>query len=485
MQRDQITLFPEMIDDYIDKNNQIRFIDVFVDNLDLQELGFKYSIPKMGSGRYPYDPYDMLKLYIYGYLNNIRSSRKLEVETHRNIEIMWLIGKLKPDHKTISNFRRDNINCFKNVFRAFTLNCIEQNLFEDKLIAIDGSKFKADNSSYKCFSKTKLLKMIEKIDEKIDEYLAKLETNDDTNDKSEVIDDNLHEKIQKMLKKKNEYLNLYQVLEETGETQIALTDPDSRIMKTSKGMDVCYNVQTVTAGKHNLVVDFEATNDVNDEQLLFHMAAKAKDILGLEEVEALADKGYYNILEIENCIENGIKPYVPSRPVGNSTATEEFHKDNFRYIEDQDIYICPNNQELRFKTNYKDKKGLNMKRYQCKKYNDCPDKSKCTSNKTGRTVRRWKKEELLEDIQEKIKTNPELMRKRSSKIEHVFGTVKRSFGYDYQLLRGLDGVNAEFSLTFLAYNIKRVMNILGTDKLIEAVMKYIWNYFYFNIWAVV
>lgn len=481
IQREQITLFPEKIDDYIDKNNMVRFIDAFVNTLDLQKLEFKYAGAQQGSGRNSYDPADMLKLYLYGYSNGIRSSRKLEAETHRNVEVIWLIGKLTPDHKTISNFRSYNKDCFKAVFREFTLFCLELGLYEGKFIAIDGSKFKANNANHKSFNKKRLQRKLQEIDEKIDKYLKILETNDKEELPSEVIDKNLQEKINKMVEKKKHFENLYQQLEETGDDQISLTDPDSRLMKSPNGIVVGYNIQIATSEKHKLIIDFEVTNSAADQVLLSQVAIKAKEALGLEEAEVIADTGYFSGLEVKKCIDNEITPYVPKPKTNSQSTKKEFSKDNFNYDKEKDVYICPNNQELIFKADCTDKKDMKMKRYQCQTCDQCPDREKCTTNKRGRSLDRWVHEELMEQMQQRVQSSPELMKQRKSQVEHPFGTIKRSLGFDYQLLRRLEKVNAEFSITFLVYNMKRVMNIMSPDKLMEAISKFLEIYFNFYL----
>ena len=462
--RNQITLFPEVMDNYITEENQVRFIDAFVEKSNL--TNFKYGQTKH-SGRPPYNPKDLLKLYIYGYLNNIRSSRKFEKETHRNIEVFWLIQKLQPDHKTISNFRSDNKKEIKSIFKEFTTICKNLKLFGGELIAVDGSKFEAVNSNNRAFTKAKLQDRIKEIEKHIDEYFEELDKND--NEESEIKDftnEELKEEINALQKRKEEYEQLQEQLENSGETQICTTDPDSRLMRTGhNGKDVSYNIQVAADEKHNLIVDYEVTNHENDLNELSNISIKAKEVLGVEEIETIGDTGYYNGKEIKKCLENGITPYV-SKPKPSGT-NKEFDKSKFKYDRENDVYICPNRDKLRHNKK-KRKNGEIYKIYQGKNCNQCKLKKKCTENKIGRMIQRWENEELLEEMEKRYKKNKEKVKKRKHIIEPVFGTLKRNFNQGYMLLKGIPKVSAEFSLSALAYNIKRAENIVGIQKLIKA-----------------
>lgn len=463
--RNQIILFPEVIDEYITEENQVRFIDAFVSKLDMSK--FKYFQVK-NLGRPSYNPCDLLKLYIYGYLNTIRSSRKLERETHRNIELFWLIEKLHPDFKTIADFRKDNKEAIRQVFREFTLICKNLKLFGGELIAVDGSKFAAVNSKRKAHTKNNLKEKLEKIDKHIQDYLDELDENDDEeSDIHKPTKEELEEKIKSLKNRKDKYQKLQEELENTGENQICLTDPESRIMKVKgNGRDVCYNIQVAVDDKHNLIVDFAATNHENDLNELSNISIKAKEVLGVETIEALADTGYYTNKEVKKCLDNGITPYVP-KPTTNNEANG-FSKSKFKYDNEQNVYICPKNQELRFKTIVKDKKGDNWKRYQGIKCNSCLSMSTCTKSPKGRIIERWEHEEIIEEMGIRLKANQEKFKKRQSTVEPVFGTIKRNFNQGYMLLKGIDKVNAEFSLSALAYNMKRAINELGIKTLIQA-----------------
>jgi transposase len=309
--RNQEILFPAKIDDYIEEENLVRFIEAFVTLLDLTLLGFTHAEIKT-TGRPSYNPSDLLKLYIYGYLNTIRSSRKLEKETHRNVEVMWLLKKLTPDHKTIAEFRKNNAGPIKKVFKEFVFFCKELGLYGGETVGIDGSKFKAVNSKKRNFNEDKLVRKLKDIEEKIDAYLKELEDNDKNESSVKQPDaKEVKEKIKQLEDRKSEYRELLRKLEETGEKQVSTTDPDSRMMLNNQKFDVCYNVQTTIDDKNNLIVDYEVTNDPNDKKQLNEMAGRAKDILEVDSLDVLADKGYYNPDEIKKCVDNNTIPYIP------------------------------------------------------------------------------------------------------------------------------------------------------------------------------
>lgn len=460
--RDQIILFPEIIDDYITEDNQVRFIDVFVNKLDMSM--FKYA-QSSDLGRPSYDPRDNLKLYIYGYLNTIKSSRKLERETHRNIELFWLLEKLQPDHKTIANFRKDNKEAIKQVFREFTLICKDQGLFGGELIAVDGSKFAAVNSKNKNLTKAKLKEKLEHIEKHIQDYLDELDKNDEEESGiHKPTKEELKENIKSLKKRKENYQKLQEQLEESGETQISFTDPDSRMMKTPDGgRDVCYNVQIAVDVKYNLMVDYDVTNHENDLNELSNISIKAKEVLDVETIEVLADKGFYTNREVKNCLDNGIIPYVPKPNVNNQGL---YNKEKFQYDKEKDVYVCPGNCELMYRKN-REEKDLKIKIYQGKTCNNCPLKPKCTKNEKGRMIERWEYEEVMEEMEIRVKANQEKFKKRQSTVEPVFGTLKRNFNQGYFLMKGITNVNAEFGLSALAYNMKRAIKELGIKKLIK------------------
>lgn len=460
--RNQIILFPDRVDDYISEDNPVRVLDEFVAVLDIKELGFTKAIPS-DTGRLAYNPKDLLKLYLYGYLNRIRSSRKLETEAGRNLELMWLLGKLKPDFKTISDFRRDNKNAIKKVFQHFTLLCKQWNLFGEELIAVDGSKFRASNSKRRNFNEKKLNRHLKYIDDKIEEYMKALENND-AKEKNTVTKtaEQIKDRIAELEKRKSVYEGFKTELQETGTNEKSLTDPDSRLMPTANNsIEVCYNVQTVVDSKHSLIADYNVTNDPHDYGQLNEMSKKAKKIFKVKRIKVLADKGYYSTDDLKKCEKARILAYVSKPSVSNSTGEKEFYANKFKYDKKEDVYICPANQKL-----YPSRLRWAAK-VQTRDYNnykacrECELKDKCTTSKKGRTISRKLDQETLDRVDKRTKKNLELYKKRQMIVEHPFGTIKRGFGFYYFLTRGLESVKTEASLTFFAYNFKRVINILG------------------------
>jgi transposase len=464
--REQKLLFPDVVDDYIDEGNPVRFIDAFVDGLDLKELGFERS-EAASTGRPPYHPSDLLKLYIYGYLNCVRSSRRLEKETHRNVELIWLLRKLRPDFKTIADFRKDNTRAFKQVFRQFTLLSRQLDLFGGELIAIDGSKFKAVNSKQRNFTKKKLKKALEHIDAKIDQYLAELDAADEEEaDVQKPTVEELGEKIRQLRERKEHYGELKDKMEASGKSQVSLTDPDSRSMPKSPKVDVGYNVQTAVDDKHKLIVEQDVTNAVTDVDQLSGIATTAKDTLGVDQIKVVADMGYYHGDEIKVCEEAGIEPYVSKPLTSANRKLGLFGKERFTYDSDKDCYRCPAGEELtyRFETV---ELGRRIRYYTTTACRSCQIKAQCTRNRESRRITRWVHEHILENMEQRVQTNPKLIRKRKQIVEHPFGSIKHWNDQGYFLMRGLEKVRAEMSLSALAYNIKRVMNILGVPKMIE------------------
>lgn len=438
-----------------------------VDNLSLTELEFKYSLTKL-TGRPPYNPADMLKLYLYGYLNRIRSSRRLEKEAKRNLELIWLLKKLTPDHKTIANFRKDNLEPIKKTARQFTLLCKKLDLFGAELIAIDGSKFRAQNSKKRNFTRDKLNKTIKYIDEKVSSYLFELEENDRSEKKSKDLStEHFQEKIKSLKNKKDQYQKLLKEMDESGQTQISLTDPDSRLMMNSQRVEVSYNMQITVDSKHKLILDHEVIDTAADQGQLTKMSTRAKEILGVEKIEALADKGYYEASEIKATLDSGVTPFVPRPNRRRPKKDELFSKNQLRYDNKKDTYICPAGFELTFQYTVKSK-GKTVRLYKTNSCPNCELKQKCTKT-ANRTVTRWEHEDILEKIEANLQANPEKIRQRQWLVEHPFGTLKRSFDQGYVLLKGIDKVQTEFSLSVLAYNIKRVINIMGVNELIKAV----------------
>ena len=462
--RNQVIMLPECIDDYVTEENSVRVIDAFVDGLNLEELGFKKSIPAK-IGRPSYDPHDLLKLYLYGYNNSIRSSRKLENETYKNLEVMWLLRKLTPDFKTIADFRKDNKNVLKQVFKQFALLCKEWGLYGKELIAVDGSKFKASNSKKNNFSEKKLDKSINYIDEKINKYMTELETNDTTeeNDRKPTAEE-VKKKIEELKNRKTTYESYKETLKNEEINEISKVDPDSRQMKVNNnGMDVCYNVQTAVDDKNKLIVDFEITNNPSDQNQLSEMATRSKEFFETEKLECLADKGYYNAEDLKKCEGEKITTYVAKQTQPNSTGEEDFYADKFEYDKEKNVYKCPCNQELQYKRTSDGRHRYNNFAA-CSK---CGFKDKCTKSKKGREISRSVDQDFLDIVDRRTAENKEKYRQRQTIIEHVFGTVKRTMNAGYFLTRKIPSVRAEASLTFLAYNMKRVINILGVKEILR------------------
>jgi transposase len=468
--RDQVLLFPPSLDEYITDDNPVRFIDAFVDQLDLHQLGFTRAVASP-LGRPAYHPSDLLKLYIYGYLNRLRSSRLLERETQRNVELMWLLKKLTPDFKTIADFRKDNLLPIQKVCREFTLLCKAFDLLGGELIAIDGSKFKAVNNRKRNFTAEKLAKALEHIDEKIAEYLQALDTADSQApprpDLSVAV---LQERIAQFRERKQHYEQVQQTLLASGESQISLTDPDSRLMPVAMGVEVCYNVEVVVDSKHKLIVTHQVTTDVTDQDQLAPMAKQAKMVLGVEQVDAVADKGFYNGEQVKQCDAAAIHAYVAKPHTSRNQHKGLFTKDDFGYDKQRDSYWCPQGAELTFRFET-EQKGRATRYYATNACGSCPIKTRCTENKGGRRITRWADEQLLEAMAERVRAHPEIMKVRKELIEHIFGTMKRSMDQGYFLLRTRKKVAAEMSLTVLAYNLKRVIAILGVKGLMAGLIE--------------
>ena len=467
--RDQLTLFPEALDDYISQENPVRFINAFIDTLDLDQLGFTHAVLQE-TGRPPYYPGDLLKLYLYGYLNRIRSSRQLERESHRNLEVMWLIKRLTPDFKTIADFRRDNRKAIRKVNREFTLFCRQLDLFSGDLVAIDGSKFKAVNRRDRNFTRKKLKRTIQKLDEDIDRYLDEMDEADaEEPQEKKLTAEELREKIEEMKRRRAEAEEREKKLDESGETQISLTDPDSRMMPVSGGRrtDVGYNVQVAVDPKHKLIVDHEVTNAVTDRNLLSYMAKRVKEMLGLDELEVLADMGYYHGKEVKACLEEGITPFIPKPKTSAGRKRGLYGKGDFRFDQENDCYWCPAGEKLtyRFRTT---EKGREIKYYASSACGRCTMRAQCTRNRGGRRITRWVDEALLDEMERRVRADPEKMKLRKSLVEHPFGTLKHHWDQGHFLTRKLPNVRAEMALSILAYNIKRAIKILGVQNMTKA-----------------
>lgn len=461
--REQLVLMPESLDDFIGEDNPVRVIDLFVDELDLQGLGFATAQPAV-TGRPGYHPGLLLKLYIYGYLNRVQSSRRLERETQRNVEVMWLTGHLAPDFKTIADFRRDNGTGIRNACRQFIALCRELDLFSNAVVAIDGSKFKAVNNRDKNFTPHKLEQRIKQIEESIERYMHALDTADRTQPaETETKTKNLNEKLDR-LKKQMRYLQeMGERLRQAPDEQVSLTDPDARSMATSgrgTGM-VGYNVQIAVDAEHHLIVAHDVVNLGHDRTQLASMATQAKAAVGEEALEVLADRGYYKGPEILACEQSGITPFVPMTMTNDNKARGLFDKRDFVYQADQDAYRCPTGQLLP-RHHRSVEQGLVIHCY----YNlsacmQCPIKARCTTAERERRVRRWEHEAVLESMQRRLDATPGKMRQRRSTVEHVFGTLKSWMGATHFLTKTRPRVQTEISLHVLAYNLRRIVTMYG------------------------
>jgi len=465
--REQRILFPEALDEYIGEDKAVRFIEVYVDRLELEELGFKQTAPKE-TGRPPYDPRDLLKLYIYGYLNRVRTSRMLERECGRNVELMWLMRKLRPDFKTIADFRKENRQCFKGVFRQFVLLCREMELLGGELVAIDGSKFKAVNSGQKNFNAKKLEQRLKEIDHKVEHYLNEMERLDQQEKPAEKLSGvELQSKIDQLKARKGKYEELLEELKGSGEKQISLTDPDSRAMALTPKGEVSYNVQTAVDHKYHLIVAQDVTNEPLDNHQLFTIADKARQMLGQDQLQVLADMGYYNHQELKRCEQAGIITYVNQPRVSKNTARGLLGKEQFVYEAARDSYRCPAQERLdfRFET---EERGQRFRYYWTTVCPTCALKSQCTTDPRFHRIQRWEHEAVLERVTQRVKAHPLILKLRQQIVEHPFGTIKFWNDQRHFLMRGLEKVKAEFSLSTLAYNIKRAMNVVGVKALIAA-----------------
>ncbi|MGP1665353.1 MAG: IS1182 family transposase [Rhodanobacter sp.] len=467
--RSQSTLLPERLDDYVTEDNPVRVVDVFVDNLDLAVLGFDRAIAQT-TGRPGYHPATLLKIYIYGYLNRVQSSRRLEREAQRNIELMWLTGRLAPDFKTIADFRRDNGAAIRQVCREFVVLCRRLDLFSQALVAIDGSKFKAVNNRDRNYTRAKVQRRIEQIEASVARYLSDLDSTDRQGAApvAEARTTRLREKVEKLQSEMQRMQALAQEVEAAPDKQISLTDPDARSMATSgKGTGIVgYNVQTAVDAQHHLIVDHQVTNIGNDRSQLATMAKRARTAMQAEHFEVVADRGYFSGEEILACEEAGITAYVPRTQTSNSQAKGLFGKRDFIYEPETNTYRCPAEQSLIWRFTSVEK-GMTLHCYWSSACKACPLKAQCTSA-PERRVKRWEHESVIDAMQQRLDQDPDKMRIRRQTVEHPFGTLKAWMGSTHFLMRSLKHVSTEMSLHVLAYNLKRVMRILGTAPLMHA-----------------
>ena len=469
--RTQVILLPECLDDNVGETNPVRVVDMFVDELDLGKLGFD-GVDPAATGRPAYHPAVLLKIYLYGYLNRIQSSRRLETEAQRNVELMWLTGRLMPDFKTIANFRKDNGKAIRGVCRQFVVLCRQLGLLSADVVAIDGSKFKAVNNRDRNFTSAKLKRRMQEIEASIDRYLAALDTADrQESSVAQVKTERLQDKIAALKTRMQELKAIEVQLNATPDKQISLTDPDARSMKTRGTGIVGYNAQIAVDAKHHLIVAHEVTNDGIDRSQLSSMAKQARSAMGGEELTAVADRGYFKGEEILACEQAGITVIVPKPLTSGSKAEGRFGKQDFVYLADDDEYRCPAGQRLTRHFAVVEH-GMTLHAYWSSACQGCAMRAQCTTSAEPRRIRRWEHEAVLDAMQARLDNAPEMMRIRRQTVEHPFGTIKSWMGATHFLTKTLPRVSTEMSLHVLAYNMKRVIKLLGIGGLIDAIRAY-------------
>jgi len=460
--RYQSTLFPERVDDYVEEDSVVRVIDVFIDRLDISGLGFKAEPAE--TGRPGYHPRTMLKIYVYGYLNQVHSSRRLEREARRNVELMWLSGRLAPDFKTIANFRKDNGEAIRLVCREFVMLCRKLNLIGDTL-AIDGSKFKAVNNRDKNFTRAKMKRRLAEVEASIERYLGEF----DQADQSAPPEDrrSLKDKITALEEEMGRLKKFEVRMLEAPDQQLSITDPDARSMKSRGGGIVGYNVQTAVDVDHHLIAFHDVTNSGSDRRQLTRMSQQAKAVLQTDCLTVLADRGYYNGDELRSCENHNITAYVPNSATSHNKAKGQFDRSEFHYIEKDDEYMCPAGERLIYRFT-REEKGKALRRYWSSACTHGSLKPRCTTGK-NRRVSRWVHEDVIERAKARLDERPDAMQIRRATVEHPYGTLKAWMGSTHFLTKTLDHVSTEMSLHVLAYNMKRVINLVGTKKLLEAI----------------
>jgi transposase len=470
--RSQAVLLPQTVDDYVAENNPVRAIAAFLERLDFVKLGFVRA-EAAATGRPGYDPRLLMGLYLWGHLNGLCSSRKLARECQRNLEVIWLCTNLQPDFKTIADFRTANGAGIKGVVVEFRRWCLAAGLYGKEIVAVDGSKFKAVNSKQRNYTREKLKQVLARERAQISEYLEAMDAADAAEaeeQEAELSAEQLKEKIAGLDRYLAEHEQLAQELEESGERQISLTDPDAKLMKTARGSEVSYNVQTVVDSKLKLLVTYEVTNEGNDLGQLAAMAQAAQQALEVEELTVLADGGYYEGRALKECEEAKLITYLPQPQSGAAKHRGVFANNRFRYDAERDLYVCPQGEELHFRHLSK-KGGKQFKVYKTKACTDCPLRAQCTTSKYGRKLLRWVDQEVLERLQARNRGRPELLKLRKTLAEHPFGTIKGAMNQGSFLLKGINKVSIEFGLTVLSYNFKRVLNHLGVERMLTFIDK--------------
>ncbi|MGB5628238.1 MAG: IS1182 family transposase [Woeseiaceae bacterium] len=462
--RTQATLFPERIDDYVAEDSPVRVVDVFIDDLDISGLGFRTE--PNATGRPSYHPKMMLKLYVYGYLNRVQSSRRLEREAQRNVELMWLTGRLAPDFKTIADFRKDNGEAIRLVCRDFVMLCRKLGLLNNTLVAIDGSKFKAVNNRDKNFTRAKMKRRLAEVEASVDRYLTQLTEVDATetdDDKGAVLEKKIAQLREEMARLKKHEVRML----EAPDKQLSLTDPDARSMNSRGTGMVGYNVQSAVDSKHHLIIAHEVTNVGSDRSQLANVANQAKEALQAETLDVVADRGYYNGDEIRACEQAGIDTYLPKPKTSPNKAKGLFDRSAFTYVDKDDEYECPAGERLIYRFT-RTEKGKEIRRYWSSACPRCPIKAQCTTG-DNRRVSRWVHADVLDRAQARLDKQPDSMRVRRATVEHPFGTIKSWMGATHFQMKTLPRVSTEMSLHVLSYNMKRAINLLGTEKIIATI----------------
>lgn len=458
--RTQTVLFPQSLDEIIDADNEVRIIDLFVESIDLAQ--FSFHVKSSPEGRPPYHPKDLLKLYVYGYLNSIRSSRALERECKRNVEVMWLLQQLVPDHNTISNFRKDNEKAIRKVFRHTVSIAKQFDLIGGRLIAGDSTKLRAQNSKKNNFNENKIIQHLQYIEKRLDEYNQALEEADEENKKI------ILEEIEKQNNRKEKYLDLSKQISNGTDTQISTSDPDSRQMIIRNSItEVAYNVQTTVDGKNLLTLDYKVTNE-NDSKAMGTMLKRAKKILGSANFTALYDKGYHTGSELKTGIEMGVELMVAIPGVASFAPDERYNFDKFIYSDENDTYTCPQGKVLNTNGNWyiksKQRYIYYVKHYKTNACKGCPALALCTKNKKGRLIERSEYQPYMDKNRENIEKHPLIYKQRQAIIEHTYGVIKRQWGFYFiSTKKGIKRASADVGLMFTAFNLRRLINIIDKD----------------------
>lgn len=485
--KDRNQMSMSSINSIISADNEVRVIDAFVDALNLKQLGFSHTVHK-SEGRPPYHPKVFLNLYIYGYMNRVRSSRRLERECERNIEVQWLLGELKPNYHSIADFRKVHAKQFKSVFKMFVMFLNESDLLGKTLVGVDGSKFRAVNSKKNNYNEKKIERHLTYIDNKAAEYLEQLDAMDKEEGKSSerlICKRDIKKKLKQLKERRINYEAIQKQVEQSNDGQVSTTDTESKALIINKNIvEVAYNAQIVVDAQNNLLIHYEATNK-NDSKALAKAACEAKIVLQAKEITVLADKGYHNGEQIEKCEKENITTVVAYREQPSvKHLDEKYLVENFQYNKKDDTYTCPQGHTLKtngtwYNKNHRSEKrkagGITeVKHYKTPHCKNCPVLNQCTKNTRGRgrVVERSKYQDYVDRNNHRVNTQRELYNKRQQICEHPFGTIKRGWGYTYTLLKGLKKVDGEMGIIFTCYNLRRIISIMGVEKLLKKLKKW-------------